>query len=262
MKSLRSSTVIHKPARTLVGVIPAEATVLPLAGSRGVGGARQGTMPLASATQVAVSRLTRILALVAVAFCLGAPTAGAVPVKKQDANFTALWKTVLQTPGAQNPVVGDGCFRLGDILAPFSVNPTGAGPCTVKPGTKIFVVASSVECSTFEPPPYFGANEVELRNCVGQDVKTMPIVTLDGKPLPVAEVETPLLNITLPAEDNIFGVPPGTGLQGQSVAHGWVALLHPLTPGEHKIVGEGAVVVPGGDGTFTTIINVQPGFKP
>ncbi len=173
-----------------------------------------------------------------------------------------LWKTILQTPRAQNPIGTDGCFRLGGILAPFGgANPKGAGPCTVKPGTEIFVAASSVECSTFEPPPFFGANEDELRTCARQDVTQMPIVTLDGKPLPVAEVETPLLNITLP-EDNILGVPPGPGLQGQSVAHGWVALPHPLTPGEHTIVGKGAVVVPPGDGTFTTTIKVQPGFKP
>ena len=31
-----------------------------------------------------------------------------------------------------------------------------------------------------------------------------PSVTVDGKSVPVTEVETPLLNITLPA-DNIFG---------------------------------------------------------
>ena len=49
--------------------------------SLSVGGARHVTMPLASATQVALSRLTRILLLVAVALCLGAPTAGAVPAR-------------------------------------------------------------------------------------------------------------------------------------------------------------------------------------
>ena len=98
MKSLRSSTAIHKPAPTLVRVIPAEATVLPpaLAGSPSVGGARQVTIPLASAAEVALSRLTRILLLVAVALCLGAPTAGAVPAKKLDNNLAALWTTILR----------------------------------------------------------------------------------------------------------------------------------------------------------------------
>ena len=51
---------------------------------------------------VALSRLTRILLLVAVALCLGAPTAGAVPAKKLDNNLATLWTTVLETPNAQN----------------------------------------------------------------------------------------------------------------------------------------------------------------
>ena len=66
------------------------------------------------------------------------------------------------------------------------------------------------------------------------DVQVAPTVTVDGKSVPVTEVETPLLNIVLPA-DNIFGLPAG-GRQGLSVGHGWVTLLHPLTPGTHAIV--------------------------
>ena len=36
--------------------------------------------------------------------------------------------------------------------------------------------------------------------------KRAPTVTVDDKSVPVTEAETPLLNITLPA-DNIFGLP-------------------------------------------------------
>jgi hypothetical protein len=253
VKSLRSSTAIRKPARPLIRVIPAEATVRPPApaGSRSVGGARQVTMPLASALQVAVSRLTGILLLVAVALCLAAPTAGAVPAKKLDNNLAALWTTILQTPSAQNPF-GDGgpafaCLDLGGTVAPFG--PTGVESCTVKPGTKIFVAAASVECSTFEGQ---GTTEAELRTCARTtDVTVAPTITVDGKSVPVTEVETPLLNIVLPA-DNIFGPPAGT--QGLSVGHGWVALLHPLTPGTHTIV------IQNGASTITTEIAVQPGL--
>jgi hypothetical protein len=60
-------------------------------------------------------------------------------------------------------------------------------------------------------------------------------ITVDGKRVPVHEVETRLLRLNLPA-DNIFGAPAGTGRPPYlSVAHGWVALLHPLTPGTHTI---------------------------
>jgi hypothetical protein len=253
VKSLRSSTAIRKPARTLPRVIPAVATVLPaaLAGSPSVGRARQVTMPLASATQVALSRLTRILLLVA-ALCLGAPTAGAgAATPPLDDTLAALWKTALQTPTAQNPLSTFGCFDLGGTLAPFGgKKKAGAGPCQVKPGTKIFVAASSAECSTVEDPPFFGKNEAQLRKCASDfNVKKAPTVTVDGKSVPMTEVFTPLLDIDLP-EDNILGVPAGQAL---SVAHGWVTLLDPLTIGAHTIVGTGTLP----PGTFTTRIVVQ-----
>jgi hypothetical protein len=235
MKSLRSSTAIRKPARTLVRVIPAVATVLPpaLAGSPSVGGARQVTMPLASAPQVVLSRLTRILLLVALALCLGAPTAGADAAKKLVNNLAALWTTILQTPSAQNSFGTGGaafaCFNLGGTVAPF--DDVAVESCPVKPGTQIFVAANSVECSTFEGN---GTTDAELRTCARNgDVQVAPTVAVDGKSVPVTEAETPLLNIVLPA-DNIFGLPAGT--QGLSVGHGWVTLSQPLTPGTHTIV--------------------------
>jgi hypothetical protein len=72
------------------------------------------------------------------------------------------------------------------------------------------------------------------------------MVTLDGRCVPIAEAETPLLNVVLPA-DNLFGLPAGTS--GLSVAHGCVALLHPLTPSTHTIEI---------DSTITTTIVVTP----
>jgi hypothetical protein len=236
VKSLRSSTAIRKPARTLVRVIPAVATVLPpaVAGLPSVGGARQVRMPLASATQVALFRLTPILLLVA-ALCLGAPTASADAATPLNNNLAALWTTILQTPSGQNPFGTGGpkfgCIDLGGTLAPFA--PAGVESCTVMSGTQIFVAANSVECSTFEGN---GTTEAELRSCaVKNDVKVTPTVTVDGKSVPVTEVETPLLNIVLPNK-NLFGEPAGT--QGLSVGHGWVTLLDPLTPGTHTIVIE------------------------
>jgi hypothetical protein len=197
-----------------------------------------------------VSRLIRILLLVALTLCVAAPAASAVPPKKLANNLGALWTTVLQTPSAQNPF-GSGspafaCWDLGGTVAPFA--PGGVESCTVKPGTKLFVAASSVECSTFEGN---GTTESELRECARQnDVQVAPTVTVDGKDVPVIEVETRLLHIVLPA-DNIFGLPPGT--RGLSVGHGWVALLHPLTPGTH------AIVIQIGGSTITTNITVKPG---
>ena len=207
--------------------------------------------------RVTVSVLTALAYVVAL--CLGAPTAGAVPVKKLDNNLEQLWTKVFLTPSAQNPFGAGGvsaetaCFDLGGTVAPFAPLPGFRGTCTVKPGTKIFVVASSVECSTFEgdtPPQPPSATEEQLRTCARtNDLPAAPTVTVDGKPMLATEAQTPLMNITLPPE-NIFGLePPKT--TGLSVAHGWVTLLHPLTPGTHTIA------LP----TITTTIEVKPGLK-
>src|SRR5215207_9140130 len=161
-----------------------------------------------------------------------APAASAAPVKKLEDTLGVLWTTVLETPSAQNPFGSGGsafaCWDLGGTVAPFA--PDSVASCTVKPGTKIFAAASSVECSTFE-----GNGTTEAQEA--------PTVIVDGTPVSVTEVESRLLDIVLPA-DNVFGLPAGT--QGLSVAHGWVALLHPLPPGTHTIV-----VVNGGS-TYTT----------
>lgn len=197
-----------------------------------------------------MSRFARIVLLAAVALCVAAPAASAVPPKKLAANLGALWTTVLETPSAQNPFGTGGdafaCIDLGGTVAPFA--PDGVDSCTVKPGTKIFVAASSVECSTFEGQ---GTTEAELRACARESDQVEPTITVDGKFVPVIEVETRLLNIVLPA-DNLFDLPPGT--QGLSVGHGWVTLLHPLTPGTHTIV-----LNPGTPNSITTTIVVQPG---
>ena len=197
-----------------------------------------------------MSRLARILFLAAMAFCMSASPASAVPMKKLDDTLGALWTTVLETPSAQNPFGTGGsefaCWDLGGTIAPFA--PGGVESCTVKPGTKIFVAASSFECSTFEGN---GTTEAQLRECAREsDAQVAPTVTVDGTAVAVTEVETRLLNIVLPG-DNVFGLPAGT--EGLSVGHGWVASLPPLTPGTHTIV------IDTGASEITTTIVVQPG---
>jgi hypothetical protein len=198
-----------------------------------------------------MSRLARILALAAVTLCVTAPTAGAVPHNQLGDTLGALWTTILETPSAQNAFGSGGpafaCWDLGGTVAPFG--PGGVDSCTVKPGTRIFVAASSVECSTFEGN---GTTEAQLRACARDgDVDVAPAVTVDGTSVAITEVETRLLHITLPA-DNIFGQAAGT--QGLSVGHGWVALLHPLKPGTHEIVIRIGAAPP-----ITTTVIVKPG---
>jgi hypothetical protein len=203
-------------------------------------------------------RLGRILLAAMVGVVITAPAASAAPDRKPATLLGELWETVLETPASENPLaVGEPwCVDLGRVVAPFTLDPAAPPTCTVRPGTKIFVTAATVECSTVEPPPFHGDNERELRQCArAVDVPGGKLtIIVDGKPVPVTEVETSLLRLHLP-KDNILGVAPQQAL---SVAHGFVALLHPLTSGTHKILitGTGTFF---GDFTSVTTIVVKPG---
>jgi hypothetical protein len=157
----------------------------------------------------------------------------ATPTKKAPATLTALWTKVLTTPSPQNPFGGGdastACWNIDGTLAPFG--PAGVASCTAGAGTPLFVSGSGVECSTFEGN---GTTEAELRACArALDLQTAPSITFDGRPLTVAAVETPLMQLTLPG-DNIFGLPAGS--TGLSVAHGWVTQVNPPPPGTHTVV--------------------------
>lgn len=180
---------------------------------------------------------------------VAAAPAGATPTKKEPAYLSALWTAVYETPSPQNPFgtggPASGCFHIGGAVAPFGPSP-GVPACTVKSGTKLFEVPSSFECSTFENE---GTTYQELLNCAVQaDTSTPPHVTIDGTPVSVRSVVTGPIHATLPA-DNVFGLPAGTS--GLGAAHGWVALVHPLPPGTHTIVGSGP--------SFTTVLTVTRG---
>ncbi len=195
-------------------------------------------------------RFASALVLSVVALSVIPVTAASAPASSTDSAYLgALWTKVFETPNAENPFgsggAASGCFGLGNALAPFG--PSGVPSCAVRPGTKTFVTGSSFECSTFEGN---GTTYAQLLSCARQnDLQAAPAVTIDGTPLQMSEVVTGPLNLVLPP-DNIFGLPAGS--TGLSAAHGWVALLHPLTPGTHIVV----INIAGA--TITTAIVVNP----
>jgi hypothetical protein len=203
-----------------------------------------------------MNRVVRCLLIAVVTFCLVAPSASAAPTHLGK-TLGNLWTTVLETPTPNNPYGGGGpqCFVVGDnIAAPF-----GGGDvltCTVKAGTRIFIGGWTTECSTFAGDcggP--GSNPAQLRAAAkAADTGVTATVTINDQPVPLSEVETGLLMVHLP-QDNIFGATGAEG-NGLSVAHGFVYLTDPLTPGTYII--QGHVVFPDAPVVnYTTTIIVQ-----
>ncbi len=196
-----------------------------------------------------VIRSAAVALIMAATFIGTTQTANAVPPDMLADDLAELWTTVLQTPSDENPFSNpdaDACWDLGaNIVAPLG--PTGVESCTVKPGTRLLVAGSTVECST----PWETPSETDLQECArANDAPEAPTVTLDGQPVSLTEVTTEVTPVLLP-EDNVFGSPDR---EGQFAAHGWVALLHPLTPGTHVI----EIVIDDPTNPITTVIEVLP----
>jgi hypothetical protein len=107
--------------------------------------------------------------------------------------------------------------------------------CQVPPGTMLFFLIVANECSTLEPPPWYGENEAELRLCAQSLVPENLQASIDGvevQNLDQYVFTSPLYKFTMP-EDNIFGVPAGS--TGESVSYGAWLMLAPLDPGMHTI---------------------------
>lgn len=179
-------------------------------------------------------RLVTVLVLLAATVGWAVPAAAAP--QGASSILGSLWTAVLSTPSAQNPfnpgaTEASPCWEIGRFVAPLAPLPVPA--CTVEPGTKIFVAASTAECSTFAndcPGPRSTPAQLAAAARLIVDT-TAPSVTVDGRPVATAFVQTGPLPIVLPPS-NILGDPPGPGV---SVALGWVALVDPLRPGHHRI---------------------------
>jgi hypothetical protein len=162
------------------------------------------------------------------------PAAAATTHPTSIAALSALWYKVLTTPDPENPFGSGGTAKSCLNITPSLLAPFGPGQvpsCTAHRGTYLVVTPWTTECSTFESP---GENPLELRTCAEDADAGVTNVRLivDHQDVHTDEVDTVLLNVKLPA-DNLFGLPAGS--RGQSVGHGWVAVLRPMAPGTHVI---------------------------
>jgi hypothetical protein len=172
------------------------------------------------------------------------------------------WVALLSNPVGTH---SGSCVPLGNkgkVLAPEPDEDLTAS-CTVKPGTPIVIFFGS-ECSNVEPDPFFGETEAQQRACaVAFDHEFFVAATItvdDGRPvdilIPRFELISPQRSVVLPP-DNFLGVDPGPAT---FVAHGWVAIVRGLGPGQHTIAVE-VTDVTGFTSIFTATINVVPGGR-
>jgi hypothetical protein len=154
------------------------------------------------------------------------------------------WQWAVSLPEASNPnfdPTGTTCGygQSGPVFflpASYTEEPPTDLTCIVPAGTALLVSVGGSECSTVEPPPFFGRDEAELAACAGAftDTITSMEASIDGTPVPDLEryrAQSPLSTFWFP-QDNFFGVPGGVA---QFVADGYAFIIAPPPPGEYAI---------------------------
>ncbi len=199
------------------------------------------------------------------------PGTGEVTILAPDESFAgatlgewnARWfQWAFSFPAEINPNVdpgGSGCGygQAGPVFfLPANFGPPGPTvTCVVPEGVAIYLPLGGANCSTVEPPPYFGRDEDELRACAATATDAYPIashaVSINGQEVPDLasyRSSSPLTPIVFP-EDNIFGAPVGTAL---FVSDDYNLLIAPPPPGTYQID-----LTAGPDVVVTYQVNVQ-----
>ena len=143
------------------------------------------------------------------------------------------WQWAMSVPMDVNPSFdpdGNGC-EIGQVGPVFFVPASYADepvtiPCVVPEGTAIFVGVGGTECSTVEPPPFFGRDEAELQACAAAatDGITDLQASVNGVAVPDLDQyrsQSPVFTLNLLAGQLLRG---GSG-RG-AVGGGWLQLHH------------------------------------
>jgi len=195
--------------------------------------------------------LAMLLVTVSVASAGGNANPGVLPPNSRVQGLTygewsaRLMQSVFGLPLSENPAAGapwTGCYleRVGNVGLGVPFFGSGTFTCEMPVGTMLYLLVIASECSTLEPPPFYGSNEAELRACATSTAFADLQASIDGVAIQdVADylVTSPLYQLTLP-EGNVLGLPAGTG---DSVAYGAFLMLAPLSPGQHTVHVHGAV---------------------
>jgi hypothetical protein len=194
---------------------------------------------------------------------------GAQPYGKSFAEWTAAWwQWAIAMPITANPLMETADCDAGQsgpvwFLGGSFVNATTTRECTIPAGRSILVPVLNAECSNVESPPFYGADEAELRACVTplMDATTNLFATIDGQPvqdLAAYRTQSPLYSFAAPA-DNVLFVPGP--VSGQSVSDGYWLFLQPLSAGVHTLHFGGTITLFSLILDVTYNITVQPGGR-
>jgi hypothetical protein len=172
---------------------------------------------------------------------------------KSYADFAAeWWQWAISLPASGHPLFSSGSVdcstgqsgHVWNLAGAFvtSGDPTERS-CAIPSGTALLLPLVNVECSTLEPPPFFGADEAGLRACVQEFEFTDLHASVDG--VEIGDLDrflvewSPLFGI-LPPADNILDVVGGS--EGVAIARGVHLLLQPLSIGEHVVTFGGTTL--------------------
>jgi len=178
------------------------------------------------------------------------------------------WQWFFSLPADINPyfdITGEICGygQSGPVFFLSGAEESLERSCVIPQGVHIFVPLFGSECSTVEPPPFFGRDEADLRRCAGEaidhaaglfDMRDMGLI-VDGEAiadLSAYRTVTPVFPLWLP-EENLLG---SDRTVADSVADGYQVMLRPLALGEHEVV----IAIPGPETiTITYRLTVDSG---
>lgn len=148
------------------------------------------------------------------------------------------WQWSISIPGATHPYVSADFADVNQSgPAWFLVGWTDGGPrdVVIPQGKAIFFPIANAECSNVELPPFFGANEADMRLAARQFIRTDLSCEIDGHPvshLDRFDGESPLFSFSAPAGNILTG---GPAVSGQAVDGGVYLMIAPLSPGLHTL---------------------------
>jgi len=157
---------------------------------------------------------------------------------------------LLSLPPADNPLAGngEGCLRLGEngrILSPVNGGTRTTVNCRVEASRPIFLVTSSVDCSSAEDAPFHAEGAAEQIACAREQFAEAVVpfvesvlVTVDGgAPVQLRDERFAIFSAqgeTVFPDNAIFE--PSAGGPATFAAGAWAAKVHGLSRGPHTIV--------------------------